>query len=69
MNEDKPGWQKAKPVERVYVKHDPKNNLPTHEATLPNNIEKEFKVLTSAVFVTSEANQNLTSSQKQLLWW
>ena len=30
LKEDKPGWQKAKPVERVYVKYDPKNNLPTH---------------------------------------
>ena len=36
LKEDKPGWQKAEPVERVYVKYDPKNNLPTHEATLPN---------------------------------
>ena len=30
LKEDKPGWQKAKPVERVYVKYDPKNNLPNH---------------------------------------
>ena len=36
LKEEKPGWQKAEPVERVYVKYDPKNNLPTHEATLPN---------------------------------
>ena len=27
LKEDKPGWQKAKPVDRVYVKYDPKNNL------------------------------------------
>ena len=39
LEEDKPGWQKAKPVERVYVKYDPKNNFPTHEATLPNQRE------------------------------
>ena len=36
LKEDKPGWHKAKPVERVYIKYDPKNNLPTHESTLPN---------------------------------
>ena len=40
LKEDKPGWQKAKPVGRVYVKYYPKNNLPTHEATLPNQREK-----------------------------
>ena len=36
LKEDKPGWQKAEPVESVYVKYHPKNNLPTHEATIPN---------------------------------
>ena len=36
LKKDKPGWQKAKPVERVYVNYDPNNNLSTHEATLPN---------------------------------
>ena len=36
LKEDKPCWQKSKPVERVYVKYDPNNNLPTHEATLPS---------------------------------
>ena len=56
----KPGWQKAKPVERVYVKYDPKNNLPTHEANLPNQREKEAQELTNAVCVTNESNQNLT---------
>ena len=37
LKEDKPDWQKAEPVERFYVKYDPKNNLPTHKATLPNH--------------------------------
>ena len=69
MKEDKPGWQKAKPVERVYVKYDPKNNLPTHEANLPNQREKDSKALKNAVCVTNEANQNLTPSQKELLRW
>ena len=69
LKEDKPGWQKAEPVERVYVKYDPKNNLPTHEATLPNQREKEAKALTNAVCVTNEANQNLTPPQKELLQW
>ena len=45
MKEDKPGWQKAEPVDMVYVKYDSKNNLPTHEATLPNKIDKEAKAL------------------------
>ena len=40
LKEYNPGWQKAEPVERVYVKYDPNNNLPTHEATLPNQREK-----------------------------
>ena len=43
LKEDKPGWQKAEPVERAYVKYDPKNNLPAHEATLPNQRDKEAK--------------------------
>ena len=30
MKEDNPGWQKAEPVERVYVKYKPKKNLPTN---------------------------------------
>ena len=56
LKEDKPDWQKAKPIERVYVKYDPNNNLPTHEATLPNQREKEAKALKNAVCVTDEAN-------------
>ena len=53
LKEDKPGWKKSNPVERVYVKYEPKNNLPTHESTLPNRIDKEDKALTSAVCVTN----------------
>ena len=37
------------------------NNLPTHEATIPKHKEKEFKELSSAVFVTNKANQNITT--------
>ena len=69
LKEDKPGWKKAEPVERVYVKYDPKNNLPTHEATIPTPRKKEVKTLTSDVCVTNEANQNLTRSQTELLRW
>ena len=36
LKKDNPGWKKAEPVERFYVKYDPMNNLPTHKATLPN---------------------------------
>ena len=53
LKEDKTGWQKAKPVKRVYVKYDPKNNLPTNEATLPNQRDKEIKALKSAVCVNN----------------
>ena len=60
MKEYKPGWKKDKPVERVYVKYDPNNNLPTHEATLPNHIYKKVKALASYVCVTNEANPNIT---------
>ena len=38
LEEDKPGWQKTEPMERFYIKYDPKNNLPTHEYILPNQI-------------------------------
>ena len=57
MNEDKPGWKKAELVERVHVKNDPKNNLPIHEAILPNQRKNDVKSLTSAVCVTKEANK------------
>ena len=54
------GWKKSEPVERVYVKYDPNNNLPTNEAILPNQIQKEVKSLANDVRVTNESNQNLT---------
>ena len=53
-------------MERVYVKYEPNNNLPTHKSNLHIEIEKEFKALTSAVCVTNEDNQKFTSSQKEL---
>ena len=36
LKEEKPGWKKAEPIERVYVKQDPNKNLTTNEDTLPN---------------------------------
>ena len=69
MKDDKPVWQKAKPVERVYVKYDTNNNLPNHKTTLPTQIEKEVKALTNYVCVTNEANQNLTPSHIELPRW
>ena len=62
MKEDKPDWQNAEPVVRVFVKYDQKNNLPTHEATLTNQREKEVKAFTSAVCVINNDNQNLAPS-------
>ena len=69
LKEEKPGSHNTKPVERVYVKYDPKNNLPTHEDTIPTQIYKEVKALASDVCVTNQDNQNLTTSQKQLPQW
>ena len=69
LKEYKPVWQRSEPVETVYVKYDPKNNLPNYEATLPNNRKKEVKALASTVCVTNKANQNLAFSQKELLRW
>ena len=59
--------QKAKPVERVYVKYDPKNNLPTHEVNITNQLEKEVNALESDVCVNNKANQKLNHLQKELL--
>ena len=69
LKEENPGWKKAEPIERVNIKYDPKNNIPTHEAILPNQIEKEVKALASAVCVTNEANQKLTPLHQYLLRW
>ena len=69
MEEEKPSWEKVEPIERVYVKYDPKSNLPTHEAIIPNQIEKEVTSSASAVCVTDKANRNLTPSNKELLIW
>ena len=35
LKEENPGWKKAKPVETVYIKYEPENNLPDHEYILP----------------------------------
>ena len=69
LEEDKPGWQKAEAVEMFYIKYDPNTNLPNHGTTLRNQREKEVKALASAVYVTNEANQNLTPSQKEIIRW
>ena len=62
LKKDKLVWQKDKPADRVYIKYNPKNNLPTHASILHNHREREFKASKSAVCVTDEANQNLTLS-------
>ena len=69
MNENRLGWQRAKPVNRVYVNDESKNNILTHDATLSNQIEKEVNALASDICVTNKANYNLTHSQKELLRW
>ena len=53
----------------VYIKYDPNKNLPTREAILYNQRQKQVKTLASGVCVTNKSRQNLTPSQKQLLRW
>ena len=67
LKEEKPGWQNAEHVERFYIKYDPENNLTTHEAIIPNHIEKEVNELARSVFVTKQDNQNPTPTKKELL--
>ena len=69
FKEDNTGQQKAKPVDRVYIKYDPKNNLPTHENILPNQIQKTVKALESFFPVFKRDNQNLTTLKKEILQW
>ena len=67
MKEDNPGWHKADPVERFYIKYDPKNNLSAREYIIPNQGKKEVKTLASDVYVTNDANQTHTPSHKELV--
>ena len=54
-------------MEMVYIKYDPNNNLPTREAIIPNQRQKEVKAPEIDVCVTKKTNHNLTTSHKQLL--
>ena len=56
-------------MEKVYIKYDPNNNLPTHENITPNQREKEVKASSICFCVNNKANHNLTPSQKELLRW
>ena len=69
MKEDNPGWHKAEPVERVYIKYYPNNNFPTHEAIFCNHRYKEFKAMSSYVCVTNEAKHNMNPSQREIFRW
>ena len=67
LKEDKTCWKKSEPVERVYIKYDPSNNLTTHEAILPDQRDKDIKALASTVYVTNKGSHNLNPSQTELL--
>ena len=54
-------------MERVYIKYDSNNKLPTHESILPNHRDKEVNALASYFCVTTKANQNLNPSQKEII--
>ena len=44
-------------MDRDYIKYDPNKNLPTNEAILLNQIEKNVKALESAVCNTKKAKK------------
>ena len=67
LKEDKKCWQKSEPVERVYIKYDPSNNLTTHKAIITDQRDKDIKALARTVYVTNEDSHNLTTSQTELL--
>ena len=67
LKEYKTGWKKYKPMDRVYIKFYPNNNLPTHEVILPKKIEKDFKALTRVVRANNMANKKLTPPKKEIL--
>ena len=69
LKDNYPGWQKPGHLKRLYIKYDPKNNLPTHKFNLPKQIYKEVKLLENIICVTIDAKQNLTPSQKEVLQW
>ena len=55
-------------MERVYIKCNPKNNLPNQEVILPDQRDKEVKELGAIdIFVTNKDNHNLTVSQNKIL--
>ena len=41
LKEENTDWNKEKLVERVHIKYEPNNNLPTHENLITNQIFKE----------------------------
>ena len=67
MKENNPDWQKNEPVERVYIKYDPSNNLTTHKAIITDQRDKDIKALASTVYVTNKGSHNLNPSQTKIL--
>ena len=56
-------------MERIYIKYEPNNNLPTHKIFSLTRDIRRAKKLESAVCVTNKSNHNLNLSQKEILIW
>ena len=67
LKDENPGQQKDEHMERVYIKYQPNEKLPTYEALLSNQIQKDIKALARTVYVNNNAKQNLTTSHKYIL--
>ena len=50
-------------MERVYIKCDPKNNLPNHSYVIHNQREKEFKELRNSVNAIYDSKKSPTKEK------
>jgi hypothetical protein len=67
IKEKTQGWQQALPLHTLRINYDAHGNLARHMASLLGTAEHCLKALTGAIDVTSDANQNLSAAQKELL--
>ena len=67
FNEDKKNWDNTELVEKVYIKDEPDNNLPTNEDNLLKQKQKKVNALVITIYVTKMTNPELNPSQKELL--
>ena len=63
LKEDNIGCHNSEPVERLYIKYNPKNNLPTHEDLFSNHKDKNVKTLSDKIFATVIIAKHRTDMQ------